>query len=413
MATMKTVSPSKGNTISPHATAPARSIDLKLIWLLTIAAGMTVANLYYSQPLLADIAHTFAISASQVGFLGTLTQLGYGCGLLLLVPLGDSLERRTLIVALLVLETVALLGTAFAPTIALMTIASFAVGFLTVVPQIIIPFAAHIASDEKRASVVGTVLSGILIGILLARTVSGFLGALLGWRVMYMIAAGCMLLLAFILWRALPKQAASGGAPYYQLLLSLWHILRSEPALRPVCLFGALTFAAFNVFWVTLAFFLQTPPYHFGSDIVGLFGIVGIVGAAAAPQVGKLADRTGKPRVTIGLGLLVVLLAFGIFGLFGTTLWGLVVGVILLDLGAQTTLISCQAIVQGLRPEARSRLNTLFMTAYFLGGAAGSTLGSYAWNAGNWLGVCGTGSVFLFIALIVFLLSGRKSQHSR
>jgi predicted MFS family arabinose efflux permease len=389
-----------------------QAVNTRLIWLLTVAAGMAVANLYYCQPLVATIAHSFALSASQTGFLVSLTQLGYGLGLLLIVPLGDSHERRSLLVLLLLLETGALLGTAFAPTVNWLTVASLAVGFLTVVPQIIIPFAASLASDEQRARIVGTVLSGILIGILLARAVSGFVGAELGWRAMYGIAAGLMLLLALVLWRALPKQPFSGGVSYLQLLASLWNIVCTEPALRSVCLLGGLTFAAFNVFWVTLAFFLRTPPYHFGSAIVGLFGIVGIVGAAAAPQVGRLADRTGKPRFTIGLGLSIVLLAFGVFWLFGSALPGLIVGVILLDLGAQSTLISCQAIVQSLRPQARSRLNTVFMTTYFLGGAAGSTLGSYGWSLGRWAAICMIGIVLLLSALIAFLLTSRSTHRS-
>jgi predicted MFS family arabinose efflux permease len=196
------------------------------------------------------------------------------------------------------------------------------------------------------------------------------------------------------------------------LLASLWNIVCTESVLRSVCLLGGLTFAAFNVFWVTLAFFLRTPPYHFGSDIVGLFGIVGIVGAAAAPQVGRLADRTGKPRITIGLGLFIVLLAFAVFWLFGSALWGLIVGVILLDLGAQTTLISCQAIVQSLRPQARSRLNTIFMTTYFLGGAVGSTLGSYGWSLARWAGICMIGMALLLSALLAFLLTSRITPRS-
>jgi predicted MFS family arabinose efflux permease len=389
-----------------------RVVDMRLIWLLTVAAGMVVANLYYSQPLVANIAHSCALSASQAGFLVSLTQLGYGFGLLLIVPLGDSLERRSLIVRLLLLEVVALLGTTFAPTVGWLAVACLVAGFLTVAPQIIIPFAASLASDEQRARIVGTVLSGILIGVLLARVVSGFVGAEWGWRAMYGIAAGLMLLLALVLWRVLPKQPSSGGVSYPQLLASLWNIVRTEPALRSVCLFGGLTFAAFNVFWVTLAFFLRTPPYHFGSDIVGLFGIVGVVGALAAPQVGKLADWTGKPRITIGLGLSIVLLAFVVFWFFGYTLWGLIVGVILLDLGTQTNLISCQAIVQSLRPQARSRLNTIFMTTYFLGGAAGSMLGSYGWSLGRWGGICMIGMGLLLCALIVFLLTSRIGYHA-
>lgn len=385
--------------------AQPEAVDMRLVWLLTVAAGMAVANLYYGQPLLADLAHSFALPASRAGFFVTLTQLGYGLGLLLIVPLGDSLERRSLIVRLLLLEAVALLGIGFAPTASWLTIACLAAGFVAVVPQIIIPFAASLASDEQRARIVGTVLSGILIGVLLARTISGFVGAHLGWRAMYWIAAGLMLLLAFVLWRALPEQPESGKMSYPRLLTSLWTLVRTEPALRSACLFGMLTFAAFNVFWVTLAFFLRTPPYHFGSDVVGLFGIVGVVGAAAAPQVGRLADRTGEPRITIGLGLSIVLLSFVVFWLFGYSLWGLIAGVILLDLGTQTNLISCQTIAQQLVPEARSRLNTIFMTTYFLGGAAGSALGAYGWSIGRWSGICMIGVALLLSALTAFLLT--------
>jgi predicted MFS family arabinose efflux permease len=387
-----------------------KAVDMRLIWLLTVAAGMAVANIYYCQPLVADMARSFALSASQAGLFVTLIQLGYGMGLLLIVPLGDSVERRSLMVLLLLLETGALLGLAFSPNLGWLAVLSLAVGFLTVVPQIILPFAASLAADEQRARIVGTILSGILIGILLARTVSGYIGATLGWRAMYGIAAGLMLVLSLVLRWALPKQPARGGLSYFQLLASLWNIVRSEPALRVTCLLGGLSFAAFNAFWVTLAFFLRTPPYHFGSDIVGLFGLVGVVGALVAPQVGQLADRTGRPRLTIGLGLFFVLLAFGIFWLCGTSLWGLILGVIVLDLGAQTNLISCQAIVQSLRPEARSRLNTVFMTTYFLCGAAGSSLGTYIWSLGKWPAVCLLGVVLPMCALLVFLLTGRRAK---
>ena len=385
--------------------------NIRLIWLLTVAAGVTAANLYYSQPLLADIAHTFAISAGQAGLLATLGQLGFGLGLVLIVPLGDSRGRRGLLVTMLLLEAGALLGMAYAPTMGWMGIACFVAGFLTVVPQIVIPFAASLATDERRGRIIGMVLSGILIGILCARTVSGFVGAVLGWRAMYGIAAGLMLLLALVLWRAVPEQSSS-GAPYLLLLASLWRIIRTEPALRPVCLFGALSFAAFNVIWVTLSFFLRTPPYHFASDIVGLFGLAGVAGATAAPQVGRLVDRTGRPRITIGLGLSIVLLAFAIFWLLGHVLWGLIIGALLLDLGVQTNLTSCQAIVQNLRPDARSRLNTIFMTCYFIGGAAGSTLGACAWGLAWWAGVCISGVALLLIALGIFVLTGRRAQRA-
>ncbi len=393
-----------------EARSLARKTKMRLIWLLTVVAGITVANLYYNQPLLASIAQSFAISAGQVGFLGTLTQLGYALGLLFLVPLGDSRERRGLIVTLLVLEALALLATALAPGVGWMAVSSLAVGFFTVIPQIIVPFAASLAEEEQRGRVVGTVLSGILSGVLLARFVSGLVGAQLGWRAMYGGAAGLMVLLALALWRILPRQAASAGLPYPRLLASLVSLLKTEPALRPVCLFGALAFAAFNVFWVTLAFFLQTPPYHAGSAVAGLFGLVGVIGATIAPRVGRLADRTRRPRLTIGLGLFLVLLAFALFWLLRFELWGLIVGVILLDLGVQMNLTSCQAIVQSLNATARSRLNTIFMTAYFIGGALGSALGSSGWSAGRWPAVCTSGALLIVLALLIFLLSAKNRR---
>lgn len=391
---------------------PSVDVDRKVIWLLTIAAGMTVANIYYIQPLLAEIARSFTLSASGAGFLGTLTQLGYSLGLLLIVPLGDSRERRSLMVLLLVLEAGALFGVAAAPTASWLTIAMFIAGLLTIVPQLIVPFAASLVEDQHRARTVGTVLSGILIGILLARVLSGLVGSALGWRAMYEIAATLMLVLAFALWRALPRQLTHNGMPYPQLLASIWTLVRTGSTLRLVCLLGALNFAAFNVFWIALDFFLQTPLYHLGSAAAGLFGLVGVVGALAAPQVGRLADRTGNPRLTITLGLSIVLLAFVVLWLFGSVLWGLIIGVILLDLGAQSTLTSCQAIVQNLIPQARSRLNTAFTTTYMLGGAAGSILGSTLWSLAGWTGVCMIGIIFPLCALLISLLTSRSAHHN-
>jgi predicted MFS family arabinose efflux permease len=394
--------------ITASTRLPLQTLNMKLVWLLTVAAGITVANLYYNQPLLAQIADNFQINAGQVGFLGTLTQLGYAAGLLFLVPLGDSKNRRSLILILLILEAVALLANALAPQVAWISITSFAIGFFTVVPQIILPLAASLASEQTRGRVVGTILSGILFGILLARTVSGFIGGYFGWQAMFIMAAVLMLILALILWRTLPSRQQVSSTPYRQLIVSLWHLLRTERRLIPIYIFGALAFATFNIFWGTLAFYLQTPPYAFGSDVVGLFGIVGIVGALAAPFFGRLTDRTGKPRLTIVIGLATILLSFAIFWLLGNTLWGLVIGVIVLDLGVQVNLISCQAIVQSILPEARSRLNTLFMTSYFLGGAAGTSLGTAVWGLGHWSAVCLSGGILMALALLIFLFTTRR-----
>lgn len=388
------------------------TIDKKLVWVLAVACALSVANAYYSQPLLADIARSFAVTDGVVGFLATLTQLGFALGLLLLVPLGDAVERRHLVTLSLLAVTIALIAVALAPSIGFLAVASFAVGLTTVVPQIIVPFAASLAAPHERGKVVGTVMSGLLIGILLARTVSGYIGAQFGWRAMYWIAAALMFLLAIVLRRMLPKEQPSTSISYPQLLRSLWGLLRAEPTIREVSLFGAMAFGAFSIFWVTLSFYLQTPPYHYGSTVAGLFGLVGVVGALTASWVGKLSDRMSARTIT-GVMLISALLAFVAFWLAGQWLWGLIIGVILLDLGTQGAHISNQTRVYSLRPEASSRLNTLYMVIYFLGGSLGSTLGAYGWSVAGWNGVCFVGVAMLLVALIVYAWGSLRKVTAR
>jgi len=362
---------------------------------------MTVANLYYIQPLLADIGRTFATSESGVGFIATLTQLGYALGLLLIVPLGDSFDRRDLVTFTLAAVTVALIATAAAPNITFLAIASFVVGVTTVGPQIIVPFAASLAPPQERGRVVGTIMSGLLIGVLLARVVSGFIGAHLGWRAMYWIAAAMMLALIPLLRKLLPREQPRPRVSYPELLRSLWGLIRTEPVLRETSIFGALVFGAFSVFWVTLVFFLETPPYHYGSDVAGLFGLAGIAGALAASFVGRLADRINA-RIITGVMLVVTIVAFIVFWLFGHSLWGLIIGVILLDLGTQGTHISNQTRIYRLNAAARSRLNTVYMVSYFIGGSLGSMLGAYGWSIERWNGVCAMGILVLVAALVAY-----------
>ncbi|MFL5666014.1 MAG: MFS transporter [Ktedonobacteraceae bacterium] len=383
-------------------------IDRKIVWILSIASAMAVANLYYIQPLLADIGRDFAVSESAVGFIATLTQLGYAAGLLLIVPLGDVLDRRKLVMLTLLAVTVALVAMAVAPSMLILAVASFAVGLTTIAPQIIVPFAASLADPKERGRVVGNVMSGLLIGVLLARTVSGFVGAQFGWRTMYWIAAAMMFALAMVLRLMLPKEQPRERISYPQLLKSLWGLLRSEPVLRETSVLGALAFGAFSVVWVTLVFFLGTPPYHYGSDVAGLFGLVGIAGALSAAYAGKLADRIDA-RIITGVMLVLTLAAFVLFWLVGQWLWGLIIGVILLDFGMQGTHISNQTRIYRLQPEARSRLNTVYMVSYFIGGSLGSMLGAYGWSIGRWVGVCTVGTLMLVAALAVHMLRSRSS----
>lgn len=387
-------------------------LDRRLVWLMSIACTLSIANLYYVQPLLAQIAQGFRLSVNQIGGVATLMQLGFASGLLLVVPLGDRYHQRTLIVSMLALVTLALIAVALAPTVTVLAMAGFVLGFATVVPQIIVPLAASLAAPSERGQVVGTVMSGLLIGLLLARTVSGVIGAYLGWRTVYWGAAALMILLAFVLRRFLPKEQLHSSMSYGQLLRSLGSLMRTEAVLREASLFYALSFGAFSAFWVTLTFFLQTPPYHYGSAVAGLFGLVGVVGASSASIVGRLADRF-PIRSATGIALLIVLLSFVCMWLAGYWLWGLILGVILLDLGTQAAHVSNQTRIYSLNPAARNRLNTVYMVTGFIGGALGSFLGTWGWSVAGWNGVCCVGSLLLVAALIVYVINNKRMAGKR
>ncbi|KAB8145197.1 MFS transporter [Chloroflexia bacterium SDU3-3] len=398
------------SSVTPIAVAEQaeeRRIDRRLVAVMAAASGLAVANQYYVQPILPLIAKDFGVGTAQAGIVATVTQLGYALGLLLIVPLGDTHNRRRLIVATLLAVMAALAAVALAPSLVWLAVASFAVGVLTVSPQVIVPFASSLAGSREGGRVVGTVMSGLLIGILLARTASGLVGAALGWRAIFWIAAGMMVLLALALRLALPDDPARAGLRYGQLLASMWQMLRTMPALREAAAFGALVFGCFSAFWVTLAFHLQTPSYHYGSDVAGLFGLVGVAGAMAATFAGRLSDRMPARRIT-GIGIALVLVSFGVFWLLGDQLWGLALGVILLDLGVQGAHISNQTRVYALNPAARSRLNSAYIVIYFLGGSLGSALASAAWASLGWAGVCALGGGFAALALLIWLAGVRR-----
>jgi predicted MFS family arabinose efflux permease len=381
--------------------APARS----LIWLLTVAGGLSVANLYYNQPLLSNIAATFHATVGAAGAVATMTQVGYALGLLLFVPLGDIMERRRLIVMLLAAVAISLAAAALSPSLSLLIAASFAIGVTTVIPQLIIPFAAGLAPPETRGRIVGQVVSGILIGILGGRVVAGVLAQVGGWRSVFLDASGAMLVLAAALSRLLPlAPAASARMPYRQLLRSLVVLFRSEPVIRDTALIGALTFASFSAFWTTLAFRLDAPPLHYGSGVAGAFGLLGVIGAFAAPVAGRMADRR-SPRATVGLALLVNVAAWIVLLVAGHTLAGIAAGVLLLDAGTQAAQVSNQARVYALRAEVHGRLNTIYMVCYFIGGAVGSALATAAWGEFGWRGVCAVGLGALTLALLGYRIN--------
>ena len=376
--------------------------------LLAIAAGASVGNLYYAQPLLPEIARTFGAAPREVGLVAVLTQVGYGAGMLLFVPLGDVLERRGLMLALLGAVTLSLLAAGGAPSIAVLAVASFAVGFTTVVPQLAVPRAAHRAAPAERGRAVGTVMSGLLVGILAARTVAGFVGERLGWRGMYVIAAVAMIALAVMLRALFPRSLPEQAMPYPRLLASMATLVRREPVLREASLLGAGGMGAFSAFWATLAFRLEAPPFGLGPRAAGLFGLVGIGGALAASAAGKLADRL-PPRALGGAFLAIALGGFAALYFAGGSLWGIGLGVVLLDLGVQGSHVSNLARIHALSPAERSRRNTVYMVTYFAGGALGTALATAAWGRWRWAGVCVVGAAVLGASLSVWGARRRRN----
>ncbi|AWM34783.1 MFS transporter [Hymenobacter nivis] len=391
----------KSSPVAPTpltAKSAAPRLDNALVWLMALTCGLVVANIYYNQPLLAAIGRTFGISDSQASLVATATQIGYTLGILLVVPLGDMLERKRLIL-LMLLGAAGCLGlVAGAPSFGVLAGASVLVGICSAVPQLLLPMAAHLAPEESRGRIVGRIMSGLLIGILLSRTASGYVGAHFGWRVVFEGAAVLMVALtALLAWR-LPTDRPHFAGTYGSLMRSLITLARELPDLRRSALVGGSVFAAFSVFWTTLVFYLGSPAYGYGSDVAGFFGLVGAAGALAAPLAGGLADRRGS-SYAITAGLVLALASYLLLGMGGGYLAGLVLGILLLDVGVQSVHISNQTLIFSLRPEARSRLNTVYMTGYFTGGSLGSIAGGLAWTHFGWAGVCLVGSAFVALAL--------------
>ncbi|MDB4961906.1 MAG: Major facilitator superfamily 1 transporter [Myxococcales bacterium] len=370
-----------------------------MLGFLTVAAAFAVANLYYAQPLAAQIAQALDTTASGVSPALVGTQLGYAAGMLLLVPLGDVRERRGVLVVTALGAALSLVAFALAPSIVLLTTASLLVGLGASITQMILPFAVGLAPSEERGRVVGTVMGGVLAGILLSRTVSGALGAVLGWRAVFLIAAGLMAMLGLAFRTMLPVSPPASTLSYRALLGSLLPILRREPVLRRRALVGALGFASFSVFWSTIVFHLAASPIGGGSGLAGMLGIIGLTGIVVAPIVGRLAMRV-RPTMINVLGLVLVILGFGVFAALPDSLIAICVGVVLLDAGVQASHLTNQTVVFGLAPTERNRVNAIYMVGYFLGGALGTAAGAQAWQLGGWPAVCAVGAACALAAIV-------------
>jgi predicted MFS family arabinose efflux permease len=391
-----------------EAAAPStRDLPALLVLLLATGAGLSAASLYYAQPMLGVLGADIGASARSVGFIPTLTQLGYALGILLLAPLGDRFDRRRIVLAKAAVLCAALLVAGAAPSIGVLLAASLAVGLAATMAQDIVPAAATLAPEATRGKTVGTVMTGLLLGILLSRVVSGFVAEHFGWRAMFIAAAASIALIGAAAWRGLPRFRPTTHLAYGALLGSLGTLWSRHGTLRRAALAQALLAVGFSAFWSTLAVMLHGEPFHLGSAAAGAFGLAGAAGALAAPLAGRLADRSGPELVTrLGAGLVVV--SFAAMGLAPlllphAQLWLLALAAIGFDLGMQAALIAHQTIVYGIEPGARSRLNAVLFTSMFIGMAAGSALGALVLAQWGWAGVTGLATGTAAAALAVRL----------
>ncbi|MHC8406588.1 MFS transporter [Pseudomonas sp. TMB3-21] len=376
------------------------TLSTSVVLLFAVACGLAVGNVYYAQPLLDAMVDTFAMDPATIGIVVTLTQVGYGLGLLLLVPLGDLLNRRRLIVTQTLLSALALLMIAFAADSTWLLIGMTLTGLLAVVTQVLVAYAATLAVPAERGRVVGVVTSGIVVGILLARTVAGGMADLAGWRSVYLLSAGLTLVMALLLLRVLPKHEDPQPAQSYASLLgSVFALFREEPVLRQRAILALLTFASAMVLWTPMVLPLSAPPLSLSHTQIGLFGLAGAAGALGAARAGHLSDR-GWGQWVSGLSLLLMLVSWLPIALTQSSLWALLLGVITLDLGLQAVHVASQSMIYSVRPEAQSRLTAGYMLFYSVGSALGSisSTAMYAWA--GWIGVCLLGAGINALALL-------------
>ena len=383
---------------------PTMSRPLTLLF--AVAGGVAVGNLYWSQPLLDFIARDLHASTASAGWLVTATLLGYAAGIVLIVPLGDVVNRRRLLAAMMLCASVALVLCAVAPTIGLLLIMVTLLGFTTVGGQILIPLAADLADDARRGHVVGTVGSGVIIGILLSRTISGLVADIAGWRAIYLAAAVVNIALAVALYRSLPPVPPKVRMAYPALIASVGALVMRERTVRWTLVLAAMAFAVFMMFWTSLTFLLSGPPFNFSVSVIGLFGLVGLAGALAARGAGRLHDRGWSIPAT-GVGWALIVIAFLIAALAGESVALLIVAIVLLDVAIMAVSILNQTRLFAVSHSARSRVNTAYVTNNFIGGALGSGAGTILWRTGQWTAVSLAGAVISLLALLLWAVGRR------
>ncbi|GAA2748835.1 MFS transporter [Kitasatospora cinereorecta] len=383
----------------------------RLTALLAVASAVTAANVYLSQPLLAEAAASLRVPVGTLGALPTATQVGFAAGVALLVPAGDAVDRRRLITVLTAASAGALAACALAPTASLLLVAGLLLGVVSPVPQLVAPLAVALAGGERIGRTVGTVQAGLLVGVLASRTYAGALASVAGWRAVFWCSCAATVLLASALRRHLPAAPPAAPLRYRTALASVPGVFAADPRVRRIVVAGALVGVSFGAFWTPLTFLL-VQHYRFGSATVGLFGLVAAAGAVVSPLAGRLTDRLGgRAGQTVMIGAVAAGWAVLLPG--GTGLGWLIAGTVLLDVGTWSNQVGCQQALFALRPAMRSRLNACYFTLRFLGIAAGSFVGTLAWQAAGWSGVAGTGAAACGAALLVTHLPDRDPAAGR
>ncbi len=373
-----------------------------LVFLMAFAIGVTIASNYYAQPLLHSITHDLNIAVEHAGSIIMAAQFSYAVGLLFITPLGDKFERKHLIIILMVLSTCGLIVSALSKNLWMLIIGTSMTGLFSTVAQVLIPFAATLSKPEHRGKIVGTLMSGMLLGILLGRTFAGAISTIADWHYVYWIATSIMSIVTLLLWISLPTYRNTININYFQLLWSIGSLYKQEPILRIRSLLAVISFALFSLLWTPLAFLLSNDPYHYSDFIIGLFGIAGAAGALGSPIVGKLSDKgKGWLATTIGLGLL--LLSWLPLSLAQYSIIALILGVVILDFSVQVTHVSNMSAIYQIRPEARSRMNTGYMVCYFIGGMLGSVGSTYLFSHYGWIAIVVSGTILGLMGIICWL----------
>lgn len=379
-------------------------VPASLLFIMACMAAVSVANIYYCQPLLSLMGNDLSIDEWRASLIAMITQVGYACGLFFIIPSGDKFDRKKIVSYSFSILTIALLCIALSNNFHAVMAASFAVGACSVMPQIFIPIAAQYSRPEKKGANVGLIVSGLLTGILASRVISGLVGEWLGWRSMYVIAAIVMSLCTLIVWRIMPYTENNYTGSYKRLMHSLFALIREYKLLRICALRAAFAFGSFLALWASLTFKMEQAPFYAGSDVVGLLGLCGVAGAMSASVVGRLVSRIGVRNFNL-LGAALMLSAWIIAYLWGNTYTAIIITILILDIGMQCIQLSNQTVVFSINPKASNRINTIFMTNYFIGGSLGTFLSGSAWSMAGWSGVTIVGIGLAFCSLCITLFS--------